>query len=424
MAPSLRISGYGDPRTTELDAAAALDNGALAVISVLDWSDPNALWEKTGGGWVLVHHADREDLGDLSAGHLAEYAMGTVVKTGTGTYRKGADGWVSVVVHDLDEQPGPTVSGSEPAGAMYTDRRPDSAWWRLDEDTWIDAGVESPDTAAGVSFDASGLDHTEATDVQDALADLDTAISTEATARVDAVARLEALASDPMTALPWLSAAWANDPAAATPGDGNPVASWRAIGKGGPYVQGTAGQRPLYTNNVAALNRRASLTFDGVDDYLELTTSLAVATAFSLVVVCDRLGAGSGGTPGIVAPDSTGFAALLDKYPNGGDYGWFAGGEAVADGALDLNTGHLFVTYIDQGSGAFSITRDNGAPAVGSGAGAQDLAKIRLGQQGTAGNNANTAIAFVGAYSGDVTADPGWTAFLDWVAAYYALAIA
>ena len=73
---------------------------------------------------------------------------------------------------------------------------------------------------------------------------------------------------------------WADDLLAI--GDGNPVDSWMDR-IGGKTVSSTGSNRPLL--DIDGLSGKPSLTFDGVDDYLEYAGAVSTATAGAVIAV-------------------------------------------------------------------------------------------------------------------------------------------
>ena len=133
------LSGFGDPRTTELGAAVALGEGALARVAGQPFDAPDVAWEKHHGTWrpVVFAHVNLSLPGAPPRG----YITGSVVQTTGGFYRRLSDGsWASVTVNALDEQPAPTIAGAEVAGDLYVDRRTDAALYQYDDGAWVAVG--------------------------------------------------------------------------------------------------------------------------------------------------------------------------------------------------------------------------------------------------------------------------------------------
>lgn len=73
-------------------------------------------------------------------------------------------------------------------------------------------------------------------------------------------------------------------------GDGSAVSAWGDETAGYSVAQATGGNQPLYRKQVAALNNRSAVQFDGTDDYLSAVVgsapaaNLATCTVYAVIV--------------------------------------------------------------------------------------------------------------------------------------------
>ena len=227
---------------------------------------------------------------------------------------------------------------------------------------------------------------------------------------------------NPLTAITWAAAFWADDPSWSNPGNGNAVSSWRD-GTGGTNhaVQATGTKQPLFRSSVTALNNRGGVEFDGVNDILVAPIS-SIAQPYSMVVISQFVAntdntyvmttAASGASPGIRQVNSSGFV-----------FGLYAGTAYNSTAAADTN-GFLVTGYFNGASSV--VTKDGTAAASGAAGATATGTTLNLAAFGSTSPTAfsNQRLAFVGLISGNVTTNGAWTQFKSDTATYYGLTIA
>ena len=216
----------------------------------------------------------------------------------------------------------------------------------------------------------------------------------------------------------WAHAVWAGDPLWTPPTDGNPVDSMRNQSGGGDPAS-TGGNRPTYRAATAAYNNKPTVQFAGASSQRLDIDVADIAQPYSLVVVGNTAGGasgerivGTGATSGGIGDSTTNFNAS-------------SAGTNITGGATDANP-HLFRLYANTSpNAAFEI---DGTVVVTGNAGSAAYQRLTLGASSNstpAYNNYVTGhVAFVGVFSGDVTAAGGWADFKAWVASEYNLVIA
>lgn len=218
------LAGYGPPRT-DFAGFGDMAQGSLAIVSQLVFGAPGSAWLRDGDWREIPALVDE----DWSPRKNVPYR--TLVYTGSQYWFRVASGggpgaWRLVEPASFPEQPGPTVTAAdEKPGTFYTDLRDDSSWWRYDDGEWVDAsGSAGATTAADVSADPTGLDNTDATDVQGVITDFDAAISAAGGGGSTPGAVNSPLDIDGCVL--WLDASDADTINAGSPSDGDPIILW------------------------------------------------------------------------------------------------------------------------------------------------------------------------------------------------------
>lgn len=186
------------------------------------------------------------------------------------------------------------------------------------------------------------------------------------------------------------------------------------------FNQKTSTKRPLY--RAAGINSKPTLQGDGSNDYLGVVDAASlfdtpIAQPYSVVLVMS--GSTTGRTPGHVRSATRGWV-----FYHGTSSAWwsFAGSALIAPN-----------NSADSGAHLARFLANNTASVM-----AEDETVLVTGAGGTETADAmgmfdaNTSvyfpfaghIAFMGLYSGDVTADAKWSQFKTWVTSYYGITVA
>ena len=223
---------------------------------------------------------------------------------------------------------------------------------------------------------------------------------------------------NPLQAITWEAAYWASDPLWANPGDGNKVSSWRdGSGKARNLSEGTDARRPVYKANHPDLNNQAAVEFTKADVHRLVSGTFTVSQPNTWVVVFRFTG----------VTNNNDFMRLVDNNGVGGGRqligGWtstqfvaFAGSVVTFNRAPD-NDPSVVLFYA---SGSSSWIEVNRVRSGNLAAGANNVGSIRVGSDGV-NAHLSAAVAFVGLYSGDVTTDRQWLAFMAWATSTYAI---
>lgn len=186
---------------------------------------------------------------------------------------------------------------------------------------------------------------------------------------------------------------WAEDPKWTKPADGAAVASVRNNSGGGDPAQATGAAQPLYAQAVAALNGRAALLFDGVDDYLDVDIT-DLAQPFQIVSVFKLNSLAAAGR--IVGRGATATSNGIGFSSSSGL--WTSTWATTVSGGAANTSPHVRRDVINGASSSFDIDgTQNAAGNVGS----IGPARLTIG----AGNDGTTRanfwagyIAFLGIY--------------------------
>jgi hypothetical protein len=220
---------------------------------------------------------------------------------------------------------------------------------------------------------------------------------------------------NPLTAISWYSAFWAEDPLWTPPADGAAVDSWRNGGTLGTAATQTGANRPVYRASNSVLGNKPCIEFDGTDDRLIITSGVSLAQDFSIVVITTL--------DNNVARAMVGFnsASTGRRFGASGLAVWIldAGTQLVTPGAPTINTPYMVRAYAD---GATSKIVRNGTTLVTGTANTGSMDQIIIGSGRTAPSTYaapfDGKIAFVGIYDGDVETNPQWGAFETWCSRY------
>lgn len=153
------------------------------------------------------------------------------------------------------------------------------------------------------------------------------------------------------------------------------VSAWTDKVGGLDWSQGTAGLQPVRATGVAALNGRAVIQFDGVDDQLDTPASFnANISVETLFLVCKNPGTGAGIRISVQSSTFWDWGFTI----NGGDtFDWYVGNTTEFDGSLEAipisNTAYQIIVL------RRSIADAEIAAWVGGGASADSGAYLSTG---------------------------------------------
>ena len=223
---------------------------------------------------------------------------------------------------------------------------------------------------------------------------------------------------NPFQAITWEAAFWASDPLWANPGDGNKVSSWRdGSPNGRDLSQTTDARRPIYKANHPELNNQAAVEFLNADAHRLVSGTFTVNQPNSWVAIFRFTG----------VTNNNEFMRIIDNNGLGGGRQLFGGrnatefvGNAGLAGVLGRapNNEPSIGAWYANGSSSFVEVNRQRSGNVNSGT--NGVGSIGVGSDGGL-SRLSGAVAFIGLYSGDVTADRQWPAFMAWATATYAI---
>lgn len=209
---------------------------------------------------------------------------------------------------------------------------------------------------------------------------------------------------NPLTAVAWKAAYWADDPNWSNPGAGNAVSSWSdGTGNGFTMLQGTGAKQPLFRTGVTALGGKSAVEFDGVNDFMQATTPV-MTQPYSIVAALEVISLGSGD---IVLSDSVGTGRGLFYWRNATGKWTAYTGTGFLISTPSITTG-AHVARFGANNTSSTIVVD-GVATTGSVGNSTGYTGITLGaiNTGTA-LWSNIRLGFWGVYNGDITAAAGW----------------
>jgi hypothetical protein len=220
---------------------------------------------------------------------------------------------------------------------------------------------------------------------------------------------------DPLTAITWAAVYWASDPSWSNPGDGNAIVTWRDASAGARDLA-PAANAPTFRASVANLNNQPAVEFDGTNDYLITGSSVSVSQPFTIIGIADSFTPSSDGR--FVCNRANNNVQTYRQVLTTG-YTMFAGTSEISAGTLATSGGAMFA-WVFNGASSKII---NGATVNNVATpGANALAGVILGARiggGTPNFFAAFKAAFVGVYSGDITANGNWSGFKTWANTLY-----
>ena len=220
-------------------------------------------------------------------------------------------------------------------------------------------------------------------------------------------------AFDPLSYGSPVHAFWAEDPSWTDPGDGNIVTSWRNDGSNGTAVTpGASG--PVYRSSTTKMNSKATVEFDGVNDYLAMAEAAAtVSQAGTMVVVFnfDSIGAGDNVVSG---RDAT--ARWMIDAASTTSLRIYAG-TVLGSTTIAAGTTYVAVAKFD---GASSNLRINGSSVLSGNAGTWALEGLMLAANTTPNNDyMDGHIGYVAVFGSDITGESWFSEYEDGLATHY-----
>jgi hypothetical protein len=215
---------------------------------------------------------------------------------------------------------------------------------------------------------------------------------------------------DPINAVNWKHAYWAEDPDWTNPGDGQPVDSWRDAVGNEDAVQATEARQPIYEASAAGMGGRPALRFDsGPEQWLD-AAGVEVDQPDTLVAIWRH---GRDGTEVVI----DGVSVRQGLWSAGvTSHSIFAGSTRSSTFTADARLGPL-IQQADFNAGS-SFQRVNGQAIQPASPGTNNLRQLRIGNNPSGGNGVNGWAAFIGVRQGTMTTLER-EAFTDWALDYY-----
>lgn len=221
---------------------------------------------------------------------------------------------------------------------------------------------------------------------------------------------------DPLTAVTWHSAFFAEDPDWVAPADGAAVSQWDdGSGNGRHAIQATGANQPLYRAASSVMNNKPAVEAVDTTDSLAQTVYTAIAQPFSLVFL-GRMSSGASGfmTDGLSALNRIAFLRAASWNPNAGT--------GVSLGTGDGNT-HLF-EWIINGVNAKLFIDGTQVGSTQSHGGNTCVGLTLFNRYSTDTAPGNRTLSFLGIYAGNWESEAQRSAFKTWAASHYNLTIA
>lgn len=219
---------------------------------------------------------------------------------------------------------------------------------------------------------------------------------------------------NPFTTVSWYAAYWADDPINVL--SAGAVTTWKdGTPNGRDLAQPTSTKRPVWAAT-SGPNSKGGITADGVDDFMLTAGWGTLSQRLSVVYIGSVV---PGGQAAAFSGLASGSCMLYDQ--SGVGETMFAG----ANGPSAAHSGSARAYRCDFNGASSRMTINGAAPVTGS-----PSTGTMTGLVAWAYNNGPTAgfysagtAAFIGVYSGDVTGDVNWAAFVAWVSSTYGLTI-
>lgn len=182
-------------------------------------------------------------------------------------------------------------------------------------------------------------------------------------------------------------------------------------------TQFNSSNRPTFNASYANLNGRSAVVFDGVTQYIgPFKSSIGLAVPYSIVTVAYVGNIGT--TTRIYTAD--GAIASSKYFANVNSSKWNVRWQTSLSSTSASTIGpHMALSK--PVSGATDSLLIDGTSVLSGDAGDAAYGGLTLGAGNDGTFPAQCAIAFVGVYNGDITADKNWRAFVQWVREYYGM---
>ena len=226
---------------------------------------------------------------------------------------------------------------------------------------------------------------------------------------------------NPLTAITWEAVFFAEDADWTNPGDGNAVSQWDDASANSRHAsQATSGKRPIYRSSVAALNNKPALDFTRASQQSLSTASWTLAQPMSYVAVAN-LDATAG--ENYLVHGGSAASAFLGDTNTSNKWQMYAGTTVRESSGAPDTAGHLF-TWVYNGASSVAYLDGTSIIALGSPGTGGVIAGLNIGRFATAETaNWDGAVAFVGVYAGDITADGQYANLKTFFAAHYNLTV-
>lgn len=221
---------------------------------------------------------------------------------------------------------------------------------------------------------------------------------------------------DPLTAVTWHSAFFAEDPDWTPPADGAAVSQWDdGSGNGRHAIQATGANRPLYRAASAVMNNKPAVEAVDATDSLAQTAYTAIAQPFSLVFLGRMTLGASLITDGLSGSGRVTFGRGAAQWnPNAGSSPLVGTGDASV---------HLFEWIINGANAKLFI--DGTQVGATQTHGSNQCVGLTLFNRYTSDTApGDRTLSFLGIYAGNWESETARTDFKAWAALHYNLTIA
>lgn len=219
-------------------------------------------------------------------------------------------------------------------------------------------------------------------------------------------------AFDPLTAITWKRASWAEDPLWTPPSAGGAVSSWRdASAANDPLLQGNGPNQPVY--NPAVVNGLPGITFAG-GKWL-LNSAHTLGTTYSLVAIFQRTGTTLGTNQNLMARNNA--ASIYNPSGTPGKIGGLYAGSNLNSGTNVDTSPHMVIGIVTPGT--TDVLWCDGTETTGNAGngGTASLATVIGGFNSTTGDFVGS-IALACEYDGDLRSDAQFAGLKAWATRY------
>lgn len=240
---------------------------------------------------------------------------------------------------------------------------------------------------------------------------------------------------NPLTAMSWESAIWADDPA--QPKTSTPLTSWRGGGRNGGRFTFTGTGTIVWVPTDGVLNNRGAFVCSVAAGFLGPTTSIpsgqwaAIQIGYTPSIPSTEVSLTSGAVPFGTATTSGSYWGIVisgQASSRGRVWAFNPGGGFTGSGITADTKAHLIRVYQNNSNQKTTMSLDEGFYGGDfGGAALVNTQNLRINLFGNGNSSAATTTAFAGLYryvnTTGITSDPGWLAFKAWARSYYGLVI-